>query len=335
MSFHIYPPDTVNLLHKAHILNGYLFSLHQEKIIAPQALSNPLKRVAISERKTIIQSMTENNSNTIEIDGIKIHLTPPVDLDILWAGREDLLMQILAAWMVVDETDIPLSPRIVGPPGVGKTTLAYTAAKNMNRDIYFFQATMDTRPEDLIVQPVLESGNKLKYVASSLLSAVIRGGICILDEGNRMSEKSWASLAPLLDRRRYVESVIAGLRIKAHEDFRFCTTMNEDASTFDLPEYIHSRLQPQIFIDFPEAEEELLIMSQNLPFSEESINQYVVSFLQRAHEEGASYSVRDGINIARYAIKLGKAFKSSPKTHLVNATNQILGTEALVFLPKD
>ena len=34
---------------------------------------------------------------------------------------------------------------------------------------------------------------------------MIRGGIAILDEGNRMSEKSWASLAPLLDNRRYVE----------------------------------------------------------------------------------------------------------------------------------
>ena len=39
---------------------------------------------------------------------------------------------------------------------------------------------------------------------------MIRGGIAILDEGNRMSEKSWASLAPLLDNRRYVESIVAG-----------------------------------------------------------------------------------------------------------------------------
>ena len=30
-------------------------------------------------------------------------------------------------------------------------------------------------------------------------------------------------------------------------------TMNDDSSTFDLPEYIQSRLQPQILIDFPSA----------------------------------------------------------------------------------
>ena len=72
-----------------------------------------------------------------------------------------------------------------------------------------------------------------------------------------MSEKSWASLAPLLDNRRYVESIVAGVKIKAHPNFRLVTTMNDDASTFELPEYIHSRLQPQILIDFPEKDEEI------------------------------------------------------------------------------
>jgi len=162
---------------------------------------------------------------------------------------------------------------------------------------------MDTRPEDLIVTPVISEAGKLKYMASSVVSAMISGGIAIIDEGNRMSEKSWASLAPLMDSRRYVESIVAGIKIKAHPDFRLCTTMNDDASTFELPEYIHSRLQPQIFIDFPEREEELLILKTNLPFADEEILDYVVDFLQTAHEADERYSVRDGINIARYALK--------------------------------
>jgi MoxR-like ATPase len=132
---------------------------------------------------------------------------------------------------------------------------------------------------------------------------MVKGGVAVIDEGNRMSEKSWASLAPLMDSRRYVESVVAGIKIKAHPDFRLCTTMNDDASTFELPDYIHSRLQPQIFIDFPERDEELLILKANLPFAEDEILEYVVDFLQAAHEMDERYSVRDGINIARYALK--------------------------------
>jgi MoxR-like ATPase len=150
---------------------------------------------------------------------------------------------------------------------------------------------------------VISDAGKIKYMASTVVSAMIKGGIAVIDEGNRMSEKSWASLAPLMDTRRYVESVVAGIKIKAHPDFRLCTTMNDDASTFELPEYIHSRLQPQIFIDFPEREEELQILESNLPFADEEILDYVVDFLQAAHEADERYSVRDGINIARYALK--------------------------------
>ena len=190
-----------------------------------------------------------------------------------------------------------MNPRLLGKPGVGKTTLAYAAAKRMGREVYIMQATVDTRPEDLLVTPVIEGEGSLRYVASPLVTAMIRGGIAILDEGNRMSEKSWASLAPLLDNRRYVESIVAGIKIKAHPLFRLVATMNDDACTFDLPEYIHSRLQPQILIDFPERDEEYQILKENLPFGEEHILNYVTDFLQQAHAADERYTVRDGINI--------------------------------------
>ena len=237
------------------------------------------------------------------IDGVEIHLTQPDDVPMVWVGQEDLVSQVLAAWIVIGDDDLPLNPRLVGKPGVGKTTLAYHAGRSLDRPVYLFQATMDTRPEDLIVTPVISDAGKIKYMASTIVSAMIKGGIAIIDEGNRMSEKSWASLAPLMDSRRYVESIVAGIKVKAHPDFRLCTSMNDVASTFELPEYIHSRLQPQIFIDFPERDEEMLIMKSNLPFADEEILDYVVDFLQTAHEAHERYSVRDGINIARYALK--------------------------------
>src|SRR5271167_4715347 len=239
-----------------------------------------------------------------EIDGVTLHLAHPDELPVRWVGQEELMRQLLAAWMVVTEADIPMSPRLIGKPGVGKTTLAYAAAKRMGRDVFIMQATLDTRPEDLLVTPVIEGAGRLRYVASALVSAMILGGIVILDEGNRMSEKSWASLAPLLDNRRYVESIVTGIKIKAHPLFRLVATMNDDASTFDLPEYIHSRLQPQLTIDFPERHEEYSILKENVPFAEEHILNYVTEFLQQAHAADERYTVRDGINIARFVMKL-------------------------------
>jgi len=270
---------------------------------------------------------------TVEIEGITLHLAHPDELTIQWVGQEELMRQLLAAWMVVHEQDMPMHPRLLGKPGVGKTTLAFAAGKRMGRDVYILQATMDTRPEDLLVTPVIEGDGSLRYVASPLVTAMIRGGVAILDEGNRMSEKSWASLAPLLDNRRYVESIVAGIKIRAHADFRLVATMNDDASTFELPEYIHSRLQPQIFIDFPERDEEYHILRENLPFAEERILHYVTDFLQMAHAADERYTVRDGINVARFAIKLKSL--ATHKTHeseaLHTAIIEVLGEEALRY----
>src|SRR5580704_15996479 len=269
----------------------------------------------------------------VEIEGVTLHLAHPDELPVRWVGQEELMRQLLAAWMVVTELDVPMNPRLIGKPGVGKTTLAYAAAKRMGRDVFIMQATMDTRPEDLLITPVIEGAGRLRYVASPLVSAMILGGIVILDEGNRMSEKSWASLAPLLDNRRYVESIVAGVKIKAHPNFRLVATMNDDASTFELPEYIHSRLQPQICIDFPERDEEYQILKENLPFAEERILNYVTDFLQRAHAADERYTARDGINIGRFGIKLA-SLATQPEHErqaLETAIVEIVGQEALRY----
>ena len=128
---------------------------------------------------------------TVDIEGVALHLAHADELAIQWVGQEELMRQLLAAWMVVDEQDLPMNPRLLGKPGVGKTTLAYAAGKRMGRDVYILQATLDTRPEDLLVTPVIEGDGSLRYVASPLVTAMIRGGIAIIDEGTRMSEKSW------------------------------------------------------------------------------------------------------------------------------------------------
>jgi MoxR-like ATPase len=280
-------------------------------------------------------SLPSEHESRVNIQGIEIALGFPDEFNFEWIGQKDVLEQLLAAWLVLDENDIPLNPRLIGKPGVGKTTLAYAAAKKIHRPVYIYQCTMDTRPEDLLITPVIDRAGGIRYVASALVTAMIRGGVCILDEANRMSEKSWASLAPLLDTRRYIESIVAGLKVTAHPDFRICVTMNEDASTYEIPEYIHSRLQPQIHLDFPEAEEERRILRENLPFVDEYIMNYVVSFLQRAHAYNENYTVRDGVNIARYAAKRIRSLglnEAQAESLLRQSVLMTLGDEALTYV---
>lgn len=278
---------------------------------------------------------------TVRLEGIDVALAHPDDLDLKWTGRAELVDQLLAAWLVIEPRDLPLNPRLVGKPGVGKTTLAWEAARRLGKTAYIFQATLDTRPEDLLITPVVAGEGRIRYVASSLVTAMLKGGVAILDEGNRMSEKSWASLAPLLDARRTIESIVAGLKVKAHPGFRFVTTMNDDASTFELPEYIHSRLTPTIVVDFPEEDEELAILAENLPFAPDDLLRWVTGFLRRSHEADEVHTVRDGINIARYALKrmamdpkhTGPAPAVSQEDRLRESVKAVLGEEALRFAP--
>src|SRR3984957_17469666 len=105
---------------------------------------------------------------TVEIEGVLLHLGHPDELTTRWVGQEELMRQLLAAWMVVDAADMPMNPRLIGKPGVGKTTLAYAAARRMGRDVFIMQATLDTRPEDLPFPPVFEGAGKRRYWAPPL-----------------------------------------------------------------------------------------------------------------------------------------------------------------------
>src|ERR1043165_5514688 len=206
--------------------------------------------------------------SSVEIQGVNLHLSQPHAAASEWIGQKEILKQLLACWLVVDEKDLPLTPRLVGSPGIGKTTLGMAGAQVRKQELFIYQCTSDTRPEDLLVTPVLAESGKIAYHASPLVTAMIRGGVCILDEGNRMNEKSWASLAPLLDHRRYVESIVAGITVKAHPNFRCAVTMNQDESTYEIPDYILSRLQPTLQLGFPSKRDEMAILQYHPPFAE-------------------------------------------------------------------
>jgi hypothetical protein len=305
----------------------YGIFIYRKFFIAPCAPVLVLTAISWNTPSTGSQ---HNTMRSTVVDNVEVILSHPVDVTAEWIGQQEPLRQLLACWLTVAPGDFPLTPRLIGVPGIGKTTLAITAGRSRGQEVYVMQCTADTRPEDLLVTPVLSEKGTIAYHASPLLTAALTGGVVVLDEGNRMSEKSWASLAGLFDNRRTAESVVAGIVVKAHKEFRAVVTMNEDSSTFEIPDYIMSRLQPGIEIGFPQKQDELQILSYNIPFCAQETLDICVDFLQKAHGLDLPYSVRDGINAIRYTLKKKEQGMPGETTVLfTDSIRQILGEEAL------
>src|SRR5437763_16825831 len=104
-----------------------------------------------------------NVRKTRGVGGVTLRLGTPDTTEQSWIGQDAVLRQLLACWLVVDPRDRPLSPRLTGPPGIGKTTLAMAAARVRGQPLYINQCTADTPPEDLLVTPVPADSGKSAY----------------------------------------------------------------------------------------------------------------------------------------------------------------------------
>ncbi|MEK7408956.1 MAG: hypothetical protein AAB225_28165 [Acidobacteriota bacterium] len=48
----------------------------------------------------------------VEIEGVPLHLAHPDEIPIRWVGQEEVMRQLLAAWMVIAPQDLPMIPRL-------------------------------------------------------------------------------------------------------------------------------------------------------------------------------------------------------------------------------
>ena len=78
---------------------------------------------------------------SVKIEGVELFLSPPIGKAQEWIGQGGALKELLACWLVLDDEDLPLCPRLVGPPGIGKTTLGMAAAHTRQQPLYIYQCT--------------------------------------------------------------------------------------------------------------------------------------------------------------------------------------------------
>ncbi len=192
-----------------------------------------------------------------------------------FVGRAEELRLLLTGWIARPGAPA-FAPLLIGEPGVGKTRLAYHAARLSDRDLFVFSGNDDVTAQELAVS-VVSSGDSeslsFQYVLSPLATAMVEGGVCLIDELGELRPSALAFLLPLLDGQRSFYSPLLGKRITAHPRFRFVATMNH---TDPLTATLHSnhklsrRLRPVIEVGDFSPEEIRLLIDRQFPASQDN-----------------------------------------------------------------
>lgn len=248
-------------------------------------------------------------SKTLMIGSKQVYVSQPYQAPSTeLIGRREEMKLITAAWLA-SPGQLPLAPLLLGEPGVGKNRLVYELARRTGKALYIFQGHEDVTAEDLAcaVRFSDDEATKMDYVVSPLVTAMIEGDICFIDEIAKVRPRALALLVSVLDDRRYIDSTLLGERVLAHPGFRFIAATNTaDLEGNALPEFLRSRMRPVIKVGYPPHEEIHQIVQTRYIRLKDQVAKMVDCFwtLWGAHQTQTPPTPRDVIFIFDLALNL-------------------------------
>ncbi|MEA2043282.1 MAG: MoxR family ATPase [Bacteroidota bacterium] len=165
-------------------------------------------------------------------------------------GQDDIIKEVLISIFSNGHA------LLVGVPGLAKTLLVNTIAEVLSLDYKRIQFTPDLMPSDITGTEILDENRKFKFVKGPLFANII-----LADEINRTPPKTQAALLEAMQERAVTT---AGTNYKLQAPFFVLATQNpiEQEGTYPLPEAQLDRFMLNIFLDYPEFEDELTIVQK-------------------------------------------------------------------------
>ena len=157
-----------------------------------------------------------------------------------------------------------------GVPGLAKTLAISTLAKTIDANFSRLQFTPDLLPADIIGTQIYSPKNE----NFSVKKGPIFANFILADEINRAPAKVQSALLEAMQERQVT---IGGESYKLEKPFLVMATQNpiEQEGTYPLPEAQVDRFMLKVVIDYPNKEEEKLIVRHNLAKSFPTANSVV------------------------------------------------------------
>jgi len=150
---------------------------------------------------------------------------------------------------------------VQGVPGLAKTMMVHAIADSMRLTFNRIQFTPDLMPSDITGADIIQRDPQSKKRKYEFVQGPIFANVVLADEINRTPPKTQAALLQAMQER---EVTVAGRTFKLDEPFFVLATQNpiEQEGTYPLPEAALDRFMFMIFIDYPTAKEEHMIVKQ-------------------------------------------------------------------------
>ena len=177
----------------------------------------------------------------------------------------ELAKAIVGQQQVIEELLIALFARghclLVGVPGLAKTLMIRTLADSLSLKFSRIQFTPDLMPADITGTEVIQEDKATGAREFRFLRGPVFANVILADEINRTPPKTQAAL---LEAMQEHQITVGGRRHVLEEPFFVLATQNpiEQEGTYPLPEAQLDRFMFNIFVDYPDEEEEFQIVKR-------------------------------------------------------------------------
>ena len=221
-------------------------------------------------------------------------------------GQQDVVDGVLTALIAGGHV------LVEGVPGLGKTLLVRALARCFGGDFARIQFTPDLMPSDITGHAVYDLASE----QFKLRKGPVFTNLLLADEINRAPAKTKAALLEVMQERQVT---LEGRALAAPQPFLVMATQNpiEQEGTYPLPEAELDRFMLMLRMDYPQADEELALVSQvTRSVRTDILDVSGLRVLLQAKDVQALQKIASDLplddQVLDYAVRLARATRSWP-----------------------